>query len=186
MNVLKVVNTHENPSPILAFVEQAESRGWVYERNGDWSGQWDDPWKPNPKALRWSDGSYPTIRTPCGDVQIALDSIFLYYHNGKVWRGYPADIRHDLIVLAAIVVAPERRRQGLATAAIQAITEIADEAGFNLELEATPMTQFRACGQRTIGFRRLRDWYESHGFTQKYPSEGGSILFRKHNHKGDK
>ena len=170
----EVKNTLTDPSPILAFVEAAQARGWAYEP----CGQRNVYWEANPKALEVNGSTYPTLQTPCGVVRIGLDSIPLYYHNGRVWRGCTLDVRHDLIVIAAIVVRPEGRRQGLATEAMRQLLAVADEAGFTIELEAAPIPAFRAKGKRTIGARKLIAWYKSLGFSPKYPDEGNSILVR--------
>lgn len=172
-----VKNTPTDPSPILAFVEAATAHGWVFEPStvGD---------KPNQNALPLGGCVYPTLRTHCGAVKVALDSIERYYHDGRVWLGCPTQARHDRIVIAAIVVAPEFRRKRFATETMKSLACIADEAGFDIEVEAAPMPAFKAKGQRTIQPRKLRDWYKSLGFVAKYPGEGDSILIRKHQPQG--
>ncbi len=173
MNSIK--NTVSDPSPILAFVDAATRVGWVYEPTYLGEGQ---SREENPRALSFGGSIYPTIKTPCGVVKIALDSIPYYYHDGRDWRGCFTQIRHDMVVLAAIVVDGSRRRNGIATEAMKQFISVADEAGFDIELEACPMPAFKAKGHRTIGFRKLRDWYKSLGFVAKFPSEGESILVR--------
>lgn len=174
MNAIK--NTPTDPSPILAFVEAAKAHGWVYEPT---TTPGVPEWEPNPNAIEISGSVYPTLRTHCGAVKIGLDSIPKHYHNGRVWRGCFTQIRHDMVVIAAIVVAPEFRRKRFATESLKSIIAIADEAGFDLELEAAPIPSFKAKGQRTIGLKKLVDWYKSLGFAAKYPGEGESILIRK-------
>jgi GNAT superfamily N-acetyltransferase len=171
----EVKNTPTDPSPILAFAEAATAHGWVFEP----ATSPDDKLQPNPKAFEINGNVYPTLRTHCGAVKVGLDSIPKHYHNGRVWRGCFTQIRHDVIVIAAIVVAPQFRRKRFATETMRSLISVADEAGFTVELEAAPMPAFRATGQRTIGFRKLVSWYKSLGFSPKYPSEGESILIRK-------
>jgi GNAT superfamily N-acetyltransferase len=165
-----------NPSPILAFVEAATAHGWTFEPCGGW----DKGWKPNPQAISVGGTVYPTLRDSSCEVQVGLDSIERYYHEGKVWLGCPTDARHDLIVIAAIVVSPGSRRKRFATEAMKSLIYIADEAWFDIELEAAPISAFKAKGQRQISTRKLRDWYKSFGFKPKFPDQGESILVRKH------
>jgi GNAT superfamily N-acetyltransferase len=178
-----VKNTPTDPSPILAFVEAATAHGWVFEPSTSPEAHVDN-WEPNTNAVDVCGSIYPTLRTHCGAVKVGLDSIPKHYHNGRVWRGCFTQIRHDVIVIAAIVVAPEFRRKRFATETMRSLISVADEAGFDVELEAAPMPAFKAKGQRTIGFRKLVSWYKSLGFVAKYPSEGDSILIRKHQPQG--
>lgn len=172
-----IKNTPADPSPILAFVEAAKSQGWVFAPCGYRNHE--GHWEPNTAALTVGGQTYPTLRTPCGAVQVGIDSTPRYYHDGRVWIGCPTDVRHDLIVIAAIVVAPEFRRKRYATETLKSLAAIADAAGFDIELEATPIPSFKAKGQRTISSKKLREWYKSLGFAAKYPGEGESILVRR-------
>lgn len=155
-------------TPVLDFIEAAEADGWLYEPPGRAA-------DPNPKALTVGGTTYSTL---VGDgVRVAVGSLLLYYHGGRVWRGCPvADASKTRVVIEAIVVDPARRRSGVGAETIKRLQGLAASLGLELWIEAVPIPQFKAKGQRTITGRRLVDWYKSLGFEPAYPGEGETIL----------
>lgn len=117
----------------------------------------------NPRALQLPDGG--TYTTLClGAVRVAVSNIGLYYHSGRVWLGDCSENHPTRVTIAAIVVAPESRRQGEATRAMECLIALCDDLGLWLQLEATPMPTHKAAGQRLISQRRLSQWYSRLGF----------------------
>lgn len=154
-------------TPVLDFIEAAKKAGWLYEPPGG-------P-RPNPNALSIGGTTYSTLVSD--GVRVAVGGLLLYFHDGRVWRGCPAaDFSPTRVVVEALVVDPDRRRQGLATATVRRLQELAGGLGLELMLEATPIGLFKAKGQREVTARRLVRWYKSLGFADAYPGEGDRIL----------
>lgn len=160
---------------LLKFIDAAKSHGWHHEESGAISET--GGWEPNPNAITWGCGHYPTLVR--GAVRVAIENIDLYYHNGRAWRGDPTVQPDDRVTLAAIIVDGESRRQGLATAAMKDLQSIAASLGMEINLEVAPMGAFKAKGKRTIGMRSLIRWYKSLGFQPAWPGEGETILIWK-------
>lgn len=130
---------------------------------------------PNPKALRAHGGVCTTLVR--GPVRIALSNIGLYYHDHRVWLGDPfTDQETKRVTMAAVVVEPGSRRKGEATSAVRDVLAICQEAGLWVQLEATPIADQKAKGQRAITRAGLIRWYGSLGFAPSYPGEGREIL----------
>lgn len=157
---------------LIKFIEAAQSHGWHHEPSGARSET--GGWTPNPAAITWGRGHYPTLVR--GAVRVAIENIDLYYHNGRAWRGDPHVQPDDRVTLAAIIVDGESRRQGLATAAMKDLQAIAASLGMEINLEVAPMGAFKAKGKRTIETRSLIRWYKSLGFQPAWPGEGETIL----------
>jgi len=81
----------------------------------------------------------------------------------------------DYIAIAKIVVVPELRGQGKATAALTKLTSIADKTNCCLKLEAYP---FRRGGLRQV---QLVRWYQRNGFVlfgREWCKHAGRQMFR--------
>ena len=157
---------------LIKFIEAAKSHGWHHEPSGARSET--GGWTPNPAAITWGRGHYPTLVR--GAVRVAIENIDLYYHDGRAWRGDPHVQPDDRVTLAAIIVDGESRRQGLATEAMKDLQAIAASLGMEINLEVAPMGAFKAKGHRTATTGRLIKWYKSLGFQPAWPGEGETIL----------
>ncbi len=158
------MNATKSQTPVLDLINAAKAAGWKYE-----------PPQRNPNALTLGGTTHSTLIAP--GVKVAVGSLLLYYHDGRVWRGCPVtDASETRVVIEAIVVGPDFRRHGIATRAIRALQELAAGLGLELWAEATPIEAFKAKGQRTITTRKLVRWYKSLGFVDAYPGEGDRIL----------
>lgn len=157
------MNATKSQTPVLDLINAAKAAGWGYEP------------PRSPAALTLGGTTHSTLSSR--GVQVAVGSLLLYYHDGRVWRGCPvADASETRVVIEAIVVSPGHRRLGVATRAIRALQELAAGLGLELWLEATPIEAFKAKGQRTITTKKLVRWYKSLGFVDAYPGEGDRIL----------
>jgi len=157
---------------LLKFIDAAKAGGWHHESSGARSET--GGWMPNPNALTFGGGYYPTLVR--GAVRVALENIDLYYHDHREWRGDPHVQPDDRVTIAAIVVDGESRRKGLATAAMRDLQSVATSLGMGFNLHACPMPAFKAKGKRTVTTGRLIRWYKSLGFLPAWPGESDTIL----------
>lgn len=140
--------------------------------------RFETPSPDNKDCLAYGGNIYPTIISPDGFTKVALDATDLFLHDGNVWLGAYHDVKPDRIQLAAIVVDPDHRGQGLASKMIQDIHRVADSIGMTIVGEPVMMKNFVAKKQNFLTTKQLSDWYKRHGWTRRFP-ESDKILWRQ-------
>lgn len=110
----------------------------------------------HPRNYTFADGSMlPTLERD--GLRVSMSSgTELYEEDGRVMAGSSGD--QSCWSINALLVDPSRRRQGLATRAMREITQLADQFGITLHLEATPIDD------KPLGRDELSAFYAKFGF----------------------
>jgi len=125
---------------------------------------------PGDKDAVTSGGTqWTTVVMRDGKVKAAVSTRELYERTpGEVWIG--ANHQDEYLVLEAIEVDPQSRRQGLARQAMLDVLHATHEVGLPLVIEPGPIGS--AAGDKASA-AQLREFYRSLGFV---PHEGGKTL----------
>lgn len=137
-------------SPILGLLHRMVSADWVQLDHDD------------PQAYRMGASTYCTLRK--GPVIIAIaPKTILVAKRGDVSL-YFGD--NEDVALLALIVAPNRRREGLARESVRQLMKAASESGCRMTVEATPIEK------RAITRAQLARFYRSLGWTDTATGPG--------------
>jgi GNAT superfamily N-acetyltransferase len=166
----------EAAHPFVSLRSEIEKQGW----------RWEAPSNrlipgTNPEVVSLGGTNYPTIVSPDGNVKIALSEYDLYlYQNRVMVAGYDPKQSKQLTV-AAIIVKPEARGKGLATSSLKWLQSVANKLGITLVAEPQEITPAKVKGQKPpkgLSTQKLKAWYASMGWQNKYPDSDAIIHYK--------